>query len=200
MRGLDTFFADVLETFSNAVLGLDPESPERLRILEGRSLQFESSAPQQVLTLTVRDARIVMLAEPVDTPNVIVRGRMQDLLAWFAATSQASQTNQRVEIDGDETTLFEVMDVFKRFAPDPGYPFNNFIASEIGQNLLGAAELAIAGLRSAVEGAGSAMQQSAANQYLDQSHVNAFLERLEDLRLRVDRLAARVGAAEADGV
>ncbi len=200
MSGLDTLFADVLETFSNAALGLDPESSERLRMLEGRSLQIESSAPQQVLTLIVRDARIVMLAEPVDRPNVIVRGRMQDLLAWFAATRQASQTNQRVEIEGDETTLFEVINVFKRFAPDPGYPFNNFIASEIGQNLLGAAELAIAGLRSAVEGAGSAMQQSAANQYLDQSHVNAFLEALEDLRLRVDRLAARVGAAEADGV
>ena len=199
MSGLDTLFADVLETFSNAALGLDPESSERLRMLEGRSLQIESSAPQQVLTLIVRDARIAMLAEPVDRPNVIVRGRMQDLLGWFAATSQAPQS-QRVEIEGDETTLFEVMDVFKRFAPDPGYPFNNFIASEIGQNLLGAAELAIAGLRSAVEGAGSAMQQSAANQYLDQSHVNAFLEALEDLRLRVDRLAARVGAAEADGV
>ena len=197
MKGLDTFFADVLETFSNAALGLDPESSDRLRVLEGRSLQIESSAPQQVLTLIVRDARIAMLAEPVDTPNVIVRGRMQDLLAWFAATTQA--TDQRVEIEGDETTLFEVINVFKRFTPDPGYPFNNFIASEIGQNLLGAAELAIAGLRSAVEGAGSAMQQSAANQYLDQSHVSAFLEALEDLRLRVDRLAARVGAAEADG-
>ena len=184
-----TLFADVFETFGNAALGLDPASGERLRALEGRSIRVVCTAPQQVLSLIVHDARIHVIAEPTDAPNVIVRGSTQDLLAWFADPRQASQTKQRVAIEGDETTLIEIMDVFKRVAPG-ALPF---------QDLLGAAEIAIASIRSAVEGATSAVQQSVASHYVDENRANAFLDGMDDLRLRVDRLTARVNAAEQAG-
>ena len=191
MSGFDTFFADVLETFGNAALGLDPKSQDRLVALEGRSAQIESTSPRQVLTLGVHDARITLIAEPIEAPNVIVRGHMQDLLAWFAAPRQ-EKASPRIEIEGDETTLLELLEVFKKASPfnTPNTPNATL------QNLLGAAELAIAGLRSAVEGATVSIQQTAATQYADEVVVDGFLDGLDDLRLRVDRLAARVSAQE----
>ena len=71
------------------------------------------------------------------------------------------------------------------------------LGGEVAANLLNVAEGAMATLRSAAQGAGSALQRGTAQRYVTRASLSAFLDVLDDTRSRVDRLAQRVRAAES---
>ena len=184
-------FAGLAEKVANATLRLDAASEGRLAALEGLGVQVESTAPRQTWSVRVRDARIELLAGFLDSPDVLVRGRPQDLLAWFAAPD--GRAAERVEIDGDAQALAELAAVFKEMTP------GGLVSPIRGQDLLGAAELAAAALRSAAEGAGNAWREAQPGQYVNRAGLDGFLDGLDSLRLAVGRLSARVDALESAG-
>ena len=57
-------------------------------------------------------------------------------------------------------------------------------------------ELALASLRSVLEGAGRTARAGAAETFVDRRQADRLLDELDDLRMRVDRLGARVAAEE----
>lgn len=196
---LQALLADGLAALANASLDLDPASQARLAALEGYRIQIIVDAPPplgpQHLGLSVTAGRLRFHPRSVERPNVIVRGAPLDLLSWLAAGERVPPA--RLFIDGDGTVLQELMALVRGFRPDPAGPLGRLLGRDLAAQTLGGIELALAGLRSAAEAAGTAISRGAARQFVDRPQLERFLDQVDDLRLRVDRLSARVGAVEA---
>ena len=197
-RGLDSVLADALAELANSSLDLDPASRARLSGLEGRRVQISTDlAPlgRRDFSLAVQLGRLRFFPHaPEQEPNVIVRGSPPDLVAWLIAGENGARA--RLTIEGDTTVLAELRAALAAFRPDFGTPLSRVLGPDLAQAALGTAELALAALRSAFEGAGETFRHGTARTFVDRAQADRFLDELDDLRLRVDRLAARVSAEE----
>ncbi|NBC23025.1 MAG: hypothetical protein GVY21_06075 [Gammaproteobacteria bacterium] len=206
--GPEAVLADLLADLVNRSLALDPASRARLENLEGSRVQITAELPfgPRDLTLTVSGGRLRCFARSDDAPHAVVRGRPQDLAAWLlgssanAARSSAGARGStgagQVTIDGDTTVLGELSGVLREFRPDLEQPLSQVLGANAARTALGTAELALASLRSALEGAGRTARAGAAETFVDRRQTDRLLDELDDLRLRVDRLGARVAAEE----
>ncbi|MEQ8857064.1 MAG: SCP2 sterol-binding domain-containing protein [Pseudomonadales bacterium] len=191
--GPEAVLADVLADLANRSLDLDPASRARLAALEGNRIQLSMDLGplgQRDLTLTVISGQLRAFARAAQSPHVILRGNPAALAAWLLGADTDSAGG--LSIDGDTTVLAEFSALLRGFRPDVAGPLERVIGAEGARTLLGTAELALAGLRSALEGAGRSVREGAAQTFVDRAQASRFLDDLDDLRLRVDRLAARV--------
>ena len=194
-RGPEAVLVDVLADLANAGLDLDPSSHARLARLEGRRVQISTRLPplgNRDFTLTVTGGRLRCFAHAMDTPHVIVRGEPPALAAWLLGAGSTGPLG----IDGDAAVLGELTALLRDFQPDLGGPLERLLGAELTRTALGTAELALAGLRSALQGAGRSVRDGAVQTFVDRAGMDRLLDELDDLRLRADRLGARVGALE----
>ena len=187
---LESLFARAAESLANATLRLDRESGSRLAALEGRSVQVESTSPAQVFSVRVIDARIEVRPGPVDSPDALVRGRLQDLLAWFAAPDSGAA--EPVVIKGDAAIPGDLAGVFRALAPGSlALPFRE-------DDLLGALELAGAVIGSAAEGAARAWGQvTSGPPFVNRDRFGDAREEIGSLREEIESLADRVASLES---
>lgn len=194
---IEALFTRILGSAGNLALKLDPLSAARLQALDGRTLRFEIATPgrtgPRILTLSVSDGQIQWHARSTDQPNVIVAGSLPSI-AGLLANPEATTD---VRIDGDESILSEFGDLLKRFEPDLAGPMSGLVGTELADGLIGMAEAGIAFLKSASESVTRAAAESARDNYVSNETLDAMLDDLDILRLRTDRLAARVGLLEA---
>lgn len=191
--GADAVLADLLADLANRGLALDPTSRARLAALEGRVVLLTVELPLAArnLYVTVDQGRLRLLTRTDAMPNAAVRGRPPDLLAWLAGTAGPGVT-----IDGDTTLLGELTAVLRDFRPDLERPLAGVVGGDAARTAIGTVELALAGLRSAFEGAGEAARAGAGRAFVDRRQLGRLLDELDDLQLRIDRLGARVAAVE----
>jgi len=196
MSAAEVLFIDVLDRLANASLNLDPQSASRLEHLDGHMLRLEGEVSKNVspriFTLKVEEGHLSFYPHSLPEPNVIVKGKLADLGAWLFSRG----TTANVVIVGDETVLQELKAVFQNFEPDLGKPLSNLLGSQVAEDLLGTVELAFAAFRSLIEGAGAAIKHSAAGRYADEARLNALLDGIDNVRIRTDRIAARIRAEE----
>lgn len=185
---LESLFARAAESVANATLRLGKDSRERLAALDGRSIRVESTGPAQVFSVRIVDAHIEVLPGLVDSPDAVVRGRLQDLMAWLAVPG--SSAAERVEIDGDAAVPADLAELFRSLAPEGvALPFRN-------DDLLGAVELAGAVIGSAAEGAARAWREVAAPPFVNRDRFSEAREEIESLRKEIDRLQDRLASLE----
>lgn len=199
MSGPLETLVDALAALANASLSLDPASRARLSALEGRSVGVVAELPAPLtprpFTLQVDHARLCLHARALEQPNVIVRGSLPDLAQWLLTGATGGRGG--LHIDGDTTVLLELAAVFRGFTPDPTGPLGRVLGPETAASLVGAGEMAFAGLRSAAAAVGGSLRQGAAERFVNRQQMDRFLDALDDMKLRVDRLGARVSAEEA---
>jgi ubiquinone biosynthesis protein UbiJ len=191
--------SEALAALANASLNLDPASRARLSALEGRRVRIVAELPPPLtappFTLEVRDARLEVHLQELNPPNVIVRGSLPDLAQWLLTGATGARGG--LHIDGDTTVLLELAAVLRGFAPDPAGPLGRLVGPETAATLVGAGEMALAGLRSAAAAVSGSLRQGAADRFVNRQQMDRFLDTLDDMKLRVDRLGARVSAEEA---
>ncbi len=195
--GPEAVLVDLLADLVNRSLDLDPASRARLGALEGTRVQLTvelGPLGNRDLALAVTSGRLRAFARPAEAPHVILRGNPAAIGAWLLGADPNGVGG--LTIDGDSTALAQLSEVLKGFRPDLAGPLERLLGAEGARTLLGSAELAFAGLRSALEGAGRSVREGAADAFVDRRQAARFLDDLDDLRLRVDRLAARVAAEE----
>jgi len=208
LRQLAALLADGLGEFANATLSLDAAGAARLAALEGCSLLVTTAAPVSAsqpasppgpmelsFSLLVTAGRLRLLAEPVPAPNAIVSGPLRDLAAW--ALSRGRQHPAGLRIDGDTRLLETLAEIGEGYSPDLERPLGRLLGPANATRLLAAAEVAFAGARSLLQGATAGARQGAAQWFATDQALAGFLDELDDLKLSVDRLAARVLNAEA---
>lgn len=197
--GLDALLADGLAELINRGLALDPASQARIAALEGLRARITATLPEPLgprdMTIAVLGGRLRLLTREDTPPNVIVRGSPTDLLAWLNGRGDSA----RLTIDGDGTVLQELSGLLRGYRPELGEPLTALLGADAARTALGSFELALAGLRSAFEGARHSVRDGAAGAFADRETADRLLDDVQDLRLRVDRLGARVAAEEQRG-
>ena len=194
MSALEEAIGRVATNVASAGLSLDPNIAAHLAPLEGRILQLESLAPALSFFVTVQGGELQISGSADAPPHVLVTGRGPEIIAWMANPSRTGG----VSVEGDAALLMSFAAVLEHFDPDLTEPLSNVLGSDAAQTVLGTAELAVSALRSAAEGVGAAIEQTAASQFVTKADTTALLDVLDDLRLRIDRLAARVDLEESE--
>lgn len=187
---LESLLARWAESVANATLSLDKGCEERLAALEGRSVQVESTASAQVFSVRVSDGRIEVLPGLVDSPDAVVSGKLQDLVAWFAMPD--GDAAERVEIEGDADVPEGLSELFRELVRR-GLPL-----PLRGDDLLGALELAGAVIGSAAEGATRAWRQASSGPpFVNRGHFGDAQEEIASLSAEIESLVARVESLES---
>lgn len=189
---LGQILAGLTSQVTTRALSTDPSLQARLHGLDGRVLEIQCTLPASNWHLIVADGGIQTLAGQAPSPNVIVRGSAIELGSWL----QPGHPQGQLEITGDNTLLLELTDIFKGFEPDLATPLSQVIGQDAAATLLGTAEVGLLGIRSLFSSVGQAMQDQAVNRFVQSDQLDSLLSGIDKLRLRVDRLAARITQQE----
>ncbi len=186
--------ADVATRATNQALQTDPQLRARLQQLDGNTIEINCTMPPMAWHLTVLDGGLHLGSGPALQPQVIMQGSAADLAAWLFPGNQGG----RVEINGDETLLLEVAGILRDFQPDIQDPLGQLLGPQMASTLLGTAEMGLKGLRSLIEGVGRGSPNTGGSGPVQQEQLDTVLHGIDELRLRVDRLAAQVKETSAD--
>ncbi len=188
--------ADIATHTSNRALETDPKLRERLEELEGNTVEINCQLPPVTWHFLVTNGALTLRYGAAEAPQVIVSGNAADLGTWVIT----GEAPGGVDIEGDETLLEELQRIFREFEPDIEDPLSQFVGPQVASTLLGTAEIGLKGLKSLVEGIGSATRGPDKSEFVSKDQLETVLSGIDDLRLRVDRLAAKVNeVAEKEG-
>ena len=183
-----------LETALNHTLSLDPDTQQRLAALNGRSVQLHLRGPEIALAVTVEDARL-KVGPPQDDSQLRVAATPGSLLAMMFRRDDDGIAPGKVEIAGDAELARRLEKLASKFAPDFEEAFARTFGDVMGVPL---AKAVRKGLAHARETAMHLTEDSAdwlreeARIALAPGEVESFLDGVDTLRERSDRLESRV--------
>ena len=183
-----------LETALNHTLSLDPDTRQRLAALNGRSVQLHLRGPEIALAVTVEDARL-KVRPPQGDSQLRVAATPGSLLAMMFRRDDDGIAPGKVEIAGDAELARRLEKLVSKFAPDFEEAFARTFGDVLGVPL---AKAVRKGLAHARETAKHLTEDSAdwlhdeARVALAPGEVEGFLDGVDDLRERSERLDSRV--------
>jgi len=202
---LESLLARLAGEITSQTLKLDPTSHPRLESLAGTRIRFDvlppvvpglpnTEADSRTLLLTVEEDAVTVESGGNAQTHAVVRGTLPEIARSFLSPS--AENAPRITIEGDEAALQAVAALFRDLQPDFAEPLAKVVGREAADNLIGAAEAGFALLRSAAESLATGARKDAQSTWLTEPEKNSLMNRLDDLRLRVDRLDARIRLAE----
>ena len=183
-----------LETALNHTLSLDPDTQQRLAALNGRRAQLHLRGPELALAVTVEDARL-KVGPPQEDSQLKVAATPGSLLAMLFRRDDDGIAPGKVEIAGDAELARRLEKLASRFAPDFEEAFARSFGDVLGVPL---AKAVRTGLAHARESAAHLTEDGAdwlreeARVALAPGEVEGFLDGVDDLRERSERLESRV--------
>ena len=212
---LESLLARVAGEISSQTLKLDPTSYPRLEDLAGTRIRFDVLPPAvpglpgatteaRTVLLTVHPDALTFEAGSTEDAHAVISGTLPDIVRTFFSKAEGNDktgngpggVRSNVRIDGDEAALQAVAALFGDLQPDLAEPLARVIGREAADSLVGAAEAGFAFLRSAAESLASGAAKQAGNAWVTEEAQDSLMNRLDDLRLRIDRLDARVRLVE----
>lgn len=186
----------LISAFSHQVtagaLATDPVMASQFEAFAGRCIELQSHSPALTVHLVLQADGIETFPGSAEAPHAIIRGSGPALLQALLPGGSLDG----LEIEGDTALLFNLTTLLRRFSPDVATPLSRLIGEANAASLVGSAELGLAGLKAALGGLSRTLQQQATGQYLKTQQLNVLLQGIDELRLRVDRLAANLSRVE----
>lgn len=182
-------FAELATRVSAQAIESDPRLRARLQALDGQCLELQCTAPPSTWHVIVTDGTLLTQPGAAPAPQVIVRGHAMALAAALAPGSPAAG---QLEINGDNTLALELLDILRDFQPDLAEPMSRIFGPDAAATLVGTAELGLKSMQSLLSGVGQSMSDTAAANFVRSTQLDNLLTGIDRLRLRVDRLAAKV--------
>ena len=189
---------DLLEAALNRGLALDEPTRERVTALEGRRVGIELRGLNLALALRVENGHLRVGPHWEQTGDLNVRASPASLLAFGLRAGDSPLPAGKVEISGDAELARRLEKLLREFRPDIEEAFAQTFGDVLGVPLARALQ---GGLRWTRESA-HALAQDAAEYLREESRdvvapgeVEEFLDDVDALRERVDRLDARVQRA-----
>ncbi|MBS0432448.1 MAG: SCP2 sterol-binding domain-containing protein [Proteobacteria bacterium] len=198
-RPLRRFAGRVLERAFAAALALDPETRQALAGLEGRRIGVHLRGPGIGFTIVVREGAL-RIEPPPDAADLRVTATPASLLAMAMTRGGETLPPGKIEIAGDAELARRVEKLASRFSPDIEAAFAGVFGEVVGVPIARVLRQATRGLR---RGAAHAAQDSAdwsrdeARLIAPRGEVDDFLDGVDALRERVERLVARVARLQA---
>jgi ubiquinone biosynthesis protein UbiJ len=184
-----------VETCLNGLLSLDAAAGARLETMSGKVLQVQCEMPNLRFHLLVSDGRILLMQGDALTADASIRGRASALLKLLVRGNTAGLREDGIVISGDSGFLNALQQILQNLDVDWEYQLSKFIG-----------DIPTQAISDGITGAQNFVRQSAANlrddidAYLheekklfpDKAQLEQFYVAVDSLRLRADRLEARV--------
>lgn len=185
----------------NRLVALDPETAEALQGLGGRRIGLALEAPPIALDLVVADGRLEV-GPPSDEPDLGVRATLSGVLSQLPfLRPPGAGTVGKVRINGDAELARQLQKLAQRFDPDWDKPFADLLGPVLGPQAARVFREALAGGGKLARG----LARDAADYLVEErrdvvgrAELAAFHDDVDELRDRVERLAARL-ARHGDG-
>jgi ubiquinone biosynthesis protein UbiJ len=187
-----------LETALNHALSLDPDTQSKLAALNGRSVQLHLRGAELTLAITVQDGRLKVGPAP-DTCDLRVAATPGSLLSMMFRRHGDSMAPGKVEIAGDADLARRLEKLAGGFAPDFEDAFARTFGDVLGVPLAKAVRDGLAHARetsSHLTQDGAAWLRDEARIALAPGEVESFLDEVDALRERTERLDARLARLE----
>jgi ubiquinone biosynthesis protein UbiJ len=186
----------LLEGALNRALALDPGIAATLAPLEGRRIGVELRGLNLALSICAHDGKLLVGPHWDAAPDLNVRAAPASLLAFtLRRGDDAPLPPGKVEISGDAQLARTLEKIARDFRPDFEEAFARTFGDVIGVALARALRTAFAHARESAQ----ALAQDTAEFLREESRdliapaeMEQFLDDVDNLRERVDRLAARV--------
>lgn len=185
-----------LETALNRVVELDPDTRTRLAALAGRAvtIDFKGAAPS--MRIEVEGARLKIGPAFAGESALRVAATPGALLSLaLARGSDAALAPGRVEIAGDAELARRLEQIATRFAPDFDEAFARVFGDVLGFQIARALRRALTWSRTAARGLVQDTAEFLTEESRDlvaKAELETFLDEVDALRERADRLDARV--------
>ena len=183
-----------LETALNHIVSLDPDTQQRLAALNGRSVQLHLRGPEIALAVSVDDARL-KVGPPQDDSQLKVAATPGSLLAMMFRRDDDGIAPGKVDIAGDAELARRLEKLAGKFAPDFEEAFARSFGDVLGVPLAKAVRKGLAHARDTADH----LTEDTADWLRDEARVamapgevEGFLDSVDELRERSERLEARV--------
>ena len=182
----------LLNDLSERAIHLDPVAAKNFTSLTGQVIEIHCLEPALTWHLTLQESSIEVHAGASNNPNVAVTGKPLGLLQML----MTGATSETVVIDGDAAVLMALHALAKDYSPDPAKLLDAWLGRETGQRAAALVELGMATLgellTSTRANAHHATQNFFSERYATQDQGEGLAGRLDQLRLRIDRLEAKL--------
>ena len=187
-------FSELATLVSERALGTDPGLAARLAELDGHTVEIRCAAPPIAWHLDVDEGALKFRHGPATAPHAIVTGSAAELAGWLLPGTPTGD----LRIDGDVIIVERLSAMLADFNPELIRPLQRMLGEQGAASILGAAEAGLAGLRSMLDGVGRATS-SQGGDYVRQDQLDSVLSGIDELRLRMDRLAAELEGQRKQG-
>ena len=188
-----------LETALNHALSLDPDTQVRLATLDGRSVQLHLRGVDLALAITAEGSRLKVGPAP-DSSDLRVAATPGSLLSMlFRRHGDESMAPGKVDIAGDAELARRLEKLASGFAPDFEEAFTRTFGDVLGVPLANAVRDGLAHARdtaSHLSQDGAAWLRDETRIALAPGEVETFLDEVDTLRERTERLDARLARLE----
>ncbi len=182
----------LLNDLSERAIHLDPVAAKNFTSLTGQVIEIHCLEPALTWHVTLQESSIKVHAGASNNPNVAVTGKPLGLLRML----MTGATSETVVIDGDAAVLMALHTLAKDYSPDPAKLLDAWLGRETGQRAAALVELGMANLgellTSTRANAHHATQNYFSERYATQDQGKGLAGRLDQLRLRIDRLEAKL--------
>ena len=189
-----------LETALNHTLSLDPDTQQKLAALNGRSVQLHLRGPEIALAISVVDGHLQVgppdQKPPPEGSQLRVAATPGSLLAMLFRRDEDGIAPGKVEIAGDAELARRLEKLASRFAPDFEEAFARTFGDVLGVPLARAFRSGLGHLRESAAHLtedGADWLREEARIALAPGEVEEFLDGVDQLRERSERLEARLG-------
>ncbi|KAA2284729.1 ubiquinone biosynthesis accessory factor UbiJ [Arenimonas fontis] len=183
----------------NRLLALDPDTAAALATLEGRRIGLALEAPPVALDIRVAGGRLEV-GPPTQEPDLGIRATLSGVLSQlpFLRAPDAPPVG-RVRVNGDAELARRLQGLARRFDPDWDQPFAELLGPIVGPQVARTLREALkAGARLA-RGLGRDAVEYLTEESRDlvgKAELSAFLDDVDAVRDRAERLAARIARLE----
>jgi ubiquinone biosynthesis accessory factor UbiJ len=187
-----------LETALNHALSLDPDTQAKLATLDGRSVQLELRGLDLALAVTVQGSRLKVGPAPAAS-DLRVAATPGSLLSMLLRRHSDGVSPGKVDIAGDAELARRLEKLASGFAPDFEEAFTRTFGDVLGVPI---AKAVRSGLMHARDTAthlgqdGAAWLRDESRIALAPGEVEGFLDDVDHLRERTERLEARLARLE----
>ena len=182
----------LLNDLSERAIHLDPVAAKNFTSLTGQVIEIHCLEPALTWHLTLQESSIEVHPGASNNPNVAVTGKPLGLLQML----MTGATSETVVIDGDAAVLMALHTLAKDYSPDPAKLLDAWLGRETGQRAAALVELGMTNLgellTSTRANAHHATQNYFSERYATQDQGKGLAGRLDQLRLRIDRLEAKL--------
>jgi ubiquinone biosynthesis protein UbiJ len=192
-----------LETALNHTLSLDPDTQQKLAGMDGRRVLLHLRGPELALAVTVEDGRL-RVGPPDEgetaASTLRVAATPGSLLAMALRRGDDGVAPGKVEIAGDADLARRLEKLAAQFAPDFEEAFARSFGDVLGVPIARAVRQALAHARetaSHLTEDGAAWLRDESRLALAPGEAEAFLDGVDTLRERSERLEARLARLEA---